>query len=515
MSGTKSLFFLSLSLSLAVVSTRSIAHVATRKTDFPCAGCVTSFPDSPDAGASPLLVVLHGDGSTAKSILGPWEAAATKRGIVVFAPKCPVDDGCPNASWWQWGKDPAWFDGNVAKISAVRAIDPKRTWAAGWSGGASYLGYRAPDLVGRFAAIGIDGGGMVPRDPQECANACALDSYFLVGDKNPLHALTKDLRDWLDRCHEGDVAWDLLPGADHAGEWLALNKPAKIEAMLDWFEARKLSCAPAPAPSTSATSATTPTIADDDAGTTNDANDSNTFDTTSAPEAPSAAPIPTTRCACEMPGNPVQTPWPIAWLVLAWMTTRFSRVARGKKFFIVACAIALCACKRDERPSADPDDRPRKPATAATVVYEDPMITTSPDGKQIPAPSDVANPPSDAIVSPTGLASKVLRKGTGSVHPGPMDRIVANYTGWTRDGKMFDSSITRGQPIRLGLNMVIRGWTEGLQLMVVGEQRRFWIPGKLGYGDTPIAGRPTGMIVFDVELLDVTPIDAGVSPAAP
>ena len=74
-----------------------------------------------------------------------------------------------------------------------------------------------------------------------------------------------------------------------------------------------------------------------------------------------------------------------------------------------------------------------------------------------------------------------------------------HYTGWTTDGKMFDSSVMRGQPATFPLNRVIPGWTEGLQLMVVGEKRRFWIPEKLAYQGKE--GAPKGMLVFDVELL--------------
>jgi peptidylprolyl isomerase len=185
----------------------------------------------------------------------------------------------------------------------------------------------------------------------------------------------------------------------------------------------------------------------------------------------------------------------------------------------VLASLAL-GCKRDDRPSADPDDRPRKPATSATsfAIVEDPMITAAPDGGKIPAPSDVAAPPSDAIASETGLVSKVLRKGTGTTHPTADDTVVTHYTGWTIDGKMFDSSITRGEPITLPLHAVIKGWTEGLQLMVEGEQRRFWIPGKLAYGDTPAAGRPTGTLVFDVELIAIRtppPMPTGVAHPSP
>lgn len=119
----------------------------------------------------------------------------------------------------------------------------------------------------------------------------------------------------------------------------------------------------------------------------------------------------------------------------------------------------------------------------------------------VPAPPDVAAPPADALKTPSGLASKVLQPGTGDKHPQIQDGVKVNYSGWTTDGKMFDSTITRHQPAMFGLKGVIPGWTEGLQLMVVGEKRRFWIPEELAYKNKP--GRPQGMLVFDIELLEI------------
>jgi len=120
----------------------------------------------------------------------------------------------------------------------------------------------------------------------------------------------------------------------------------------------------------------------------------------------------------------------------------------------------------------------------------------------IPAPSDVAAPPSDALRTASGLAYKILEGSSGGAHPGPADKVTVHYTGWTAaTGEMFDSSVTRGQTATFGLNQVIPGWTEGLQLMAPGQKARFWIPGKLAYGDTPQGGRPFGLLVFDVELL--------------
>ncbi len=122
----------------------------------------------------------------------------------------------------------------------------------------------------------------------------------------------------------------------------------------------------------------------------------------------------------------------------------------------------------------------------------------------IPAPDDVASAPSDSETSKSGLSSKLLTPGSGSKHPAETDEVLVHYTGWTTDGKMFDSSVARGEPISFPLNGVIAGWTEGVQLMVEGEKRRFWIPGKLAYGDTPSRpGAPVGTLVFDVELIKI------------
>jgi peptidylprolyl isomerase len=96
----------------------------------------------------------------------------------------------------------------------------------------------------------------------------------------------------------------------------------------------------------------------------------------------------------------------------------------------------------------------------------------------------------------------VLTAGAGKEHPTATSRVTVHYSGWTRDGKLFDSSVTRGEPTSFSLNQVIKGWTEGLQLMVAGEKTRFWIPADLAYGDKPARpGAPSGMLVFDIELL--------------
>lgn len=117
------------------------------------------------------------------------------------------------------------------------------------------------------------------------------------------------------------------------------------------------------------------------------------------------------------------------------------------------------------------------------------------------APPDVAAPPADATRTPSGLAFKVLRPGSGAERPKARSRVSVHYSGWTTDGRLFDSSVLRGQPAEFAVDEVIRGWTEGLQLMVPGEKRRFWIPAKLAYGSDK--SKPQGMLVFDVELVAI------------
>jgi FKBP-type peptidyl-prolyl cis-trans isomerase len=142
----------------------------------------------------------------------------------------------------------------------------------------------------------------------------------------------------------------------------------------------------------------------------------------------------------------------------------------------------------------------REGAPAGMLVFDVELLAFEAPPQPPPVPEDVAEPPADAIMEKNGLASKVLEPGTGTKHPRASSTVRVHYSGWTTDGKLFDSSVVRGQPASFPLNQVIKGWTDGLQLMVVGEKRRFWIPQKLAYRGQP--GAPAGMLVFDVELLD-------------
>ncbi|MGH1381980.1 MAG: FKBP-type peptidyl-prolyl cis-trans isomerase [Shewanella xiamenensis] len=108
------------------------------------------------------------------------------------------------------------------------------------------------------------------------------------------------------------------------------------------------------------------------------------------------------------------------------------------------------------------------------------------------------------VTTASGLQYQVLNQGSGTVHPKASDTVTVHYHGTLIDGTVFDSSVERGEPIAFPLDRVIKGWTEGVQLMVEGDKYRFFIPSELAYGN-----RSTGKIgggsvlIFDVELLKI------------
>ena len=141
--------------------------------------------------------------------------------------------------------------------------------------------------------------------------------------------------------------------------------------------------------------------------------------------------------------------------------------------------------------------------TAALAVCAGPTaVRAQPQSDSLAAPSDLASPPSDAIKSASGLASKVLRPGTGKEKATATDVATVHYSGWSAsDGALYDSSVSRGKPAMFPVNRTaLPGWGECVQLMVVGEKRRFWIPESLAYEGKQ---EPYGLLVFDVELLSV------------
>lgn len=145
--------------------------------------------------------------------------------------------------------------------------------------------------------------------------------------------------------------------------------------------------------------------------------------------------------------------------------------------------------------------RPVPGVPDGALTYEVEMISIAKGNQPPPTPNDVAAVPADAKKTPKGVAYKLLRSGKGGPHPSATDDVKVNYTGWSADGRMFDSSVIKGEPAEFSLGGVIVGWTEGIQLMSVGDRMRFWIPDELAFKGA--AGRPQGMLVFDIDLLEI------------
>jgi peptidylprolyl isomerase len=108
------------------------------------------------------------------------------------------------------------------------------------------------------------------------------------------------------------------------------------------------------------------------------------------------------------------------------------------------------------------------------------------------------------IETASGLQYQVLQKGEGSDHPSANTTVKVHYHGMLLDGTVFDSSVERDEPISFSLNQVIKGWTEGVQLMVVGDKFKFFIPSELGYGNRATGKITSGsLLIFEVTLLEI------------
>ncbi len=148
----------------------------------------------------------------------------------------------------------------------------------------------------------------------------------------------------------------------------------------------------------------------------------------------------------------------------------------------LTAALCLMGCNKSTEPANDkPTPQPTPSAPAASAPQGEMITTTS------------------------GLKYQVLKKGTGTVSPKAADTVNVHYHGTLLDGTVFDSSVERGQPISFPLNGVIRGWTEGLQLMKVGDKFKFVIPPDLAYGVASPSPKipPNSTLVFEVELLGI------------
>ena len=160
----------------------------------------------------------------------------------------------------------------------------------------------------------------------------------------------------------------------------------------------------------------------------------------------------------------------------------------GKSLLLLLLCVSLlpaCGNRRDRKAA--------QVAPASTPVQSPPPVAAQ------PAPSV-----GQKGVTPTGVKWEVLRAGSGA-SPKAWDRVKVHYHGYFPDGRVFDSSVDRGEPIVFGLNEVIPGWTEGVQLMQEGAKYRFYIPWLQAYGlqGSPPSIPPKQDLMFDIELIQV------------
>lgn len=190
--------------------------------------------------------------------------------------------------------------------------------------------------------------------------------------------------------------------------------------------------------------------------------------------------------------------------------------------FLLSLLLLLAACKRpDPGPENSPPARIPLAKPLGNVVLKKTApppalgtsLRTSPDAT-LPTPPDLKDP-KDVQKTASGLRYRVLQPGKGGPFPKPADKVSVHYSGWLEDGTMFDSSVKRGLPSTFPLNGVIKGWTEGVGLMTVGQKNRFWIPFELAYGETgcPPIIPPKATLIFDVELLEIKNDAPVVTPA--
>jgi predicted esterase len=275
--------------------------------DVPCQGCLLQLPAGESREPTPLLVLLHGDEGNPSTVFPRWSRAAEARGYALLALQCPRALGCTQGSWWRWDGDPAWISAQVAAVAERTPLDRRRIFLSGWSGGASYLARVALQLQG-FTGLHLHGGGLAPRG--EVCPRCPLPTYFLVGDRNPLHELAVEARDGIARCG-GALEWSLLPGKDHAGELAALDSK-RASVILQWLElhAHRLRCDELP----SAPSAEPPPVEPPAPS--------------AEPPAPIARPPRARGCGCDAVGKGAQDSWATAALgLVGWAWRR-----RGKRW---------------------------------------------------------------------------------------------------------------------------------------------------------------------------------------
>ncbi len=209
---------------------------------WPCKGCVTFAPPR-DGSARPLLIALHGDDGGTGKLFRALRPACDQERVILVALRCPVDRGC-GTSYWKWygsaTHDPGWIRAQIAAAAARFAVDPARIYAAGYSGGATYLGWYAPRYPRDFAAVAHIAGGMPWGTP---CPSCKLPVFFTLGAVDPmLVPYTRPLRDYYQACGGHEIVWQTLPGVTHDGI-IPTVQAGKGKEILAWLLGHRAACA--------------------------------------------------------------------------------------------------------------------------------------------------------------------------------------------------------------------------------------------------------------------------------
>lgn len=208
---------------------------------WPCKGCVTFAPTS-DGSARPLLIALHGDDGGTGKLFRALRPACEQARVYLVSLRCPVDLGC-RTSYWQWHgtatHDPGWIHAQIAAAQARFTVDPARIYAAGYSGGATYLGWYAPTFPLEFAAIAHIAGGMPWGTP---CPTCKVPVFFTLGAGDPmLVPYTRPLRDYYEACGGHEIVWQPLLGVTHEGI-VPFVQAGKGKEILAWLLAHHAAC---------------------------------------------------------------------------------------------------------------------------------------------------------------------------------------------------------------------------------------------------------------------------------
>jgi FKBP-type peptidyl-prolyl cis-trans isomerase len=142
------------------------------------------------------------------------------------------------------------------------------------------------------------------------------------------------------------------------------------------------------------------------------------------------------------------------------------------------------------------DDDDKAEPLDLTVDFE--LLTIQ---KAPPIPLDLKTPPASATKLQSGVSYHRLKQGSGIEHPSSKTQMLLDFSGWTVNGDLIESTVMAGHPASFELISALRGWRDVLQLMVVGDKVRIWIPAALAYGAKPRRGQPKGDLVYDLELL--------------